>query len=399
MKKKRLAALGLTILLCLGLGLQCAASGLDETAQATAAQESGRFAMPNFDVGAKAAVLMARDSGEILYVKNADEELPIASITKVMTLLLTFEAIDAGKISLSDIVPVSEHAYSMGGSQIWLEPGEQFTLEEMVKAICICSANDAAVAVAEYVGGSEPVFAEMMNQKAAELGMEHSHFVNACGLDTEGHYSSARDVAIMSRELMVNHPKILEYTGIWMDSLRNGQTELTNTNKLLKRYPGTNGLKTGTTGKAGVCISASVQRDGLDLIAVVLGCASSEERFDAATTLLDYGFANFEAVSFPQLSAPPTLPVTGGVEEEIGLEYEMPQTLLVKKGEGSALTATASLPEEVEAPVAQGAQIGTVKLTVGGETLGEYPIAAAQNVAKMDFSLAFGLLWKALTTL
>ena len=252
-----------------------------------------------FDLPCQAAILVDEDSGTVLYEKNADEQRPIASITKVMTLLLTFEAMEAGKISREDTVPVSEHAYSMGGSQIWLEPGEEMTLDDMLKAICISSANDAAVAVAEYVGGSEGAFVSMMNEKAAALGMDRTHFENACGLDSEGHLSTARDVATMSREVLLHHPEVEDYCMIWSDSLRGGETQLVNTNKLLRRYTGITGLKTGTTGKAGVCISASAERDGLRLVAVVLGAASSEDRFDAATALLDYGFAHYESAAAP----------------------------------------------------------------------------------------------------
>ena len=200
----------------------------------------------DFDVPCAAAVLIDEDSGTVLYEKNADERRPVASITKVMTLLLTFEALQAGKIALGDIVPVSEHAYHMGGSQIWLEPGEQLTLQEMLKAICISSANDAAVAVAEFVAGSESAFVDTMNARAAALGMTATHFANACGLDEEGHLSSARDVAVMSREMLLHHPEVREYCTVWMDTLRGGRTQLVNTNKLLKSYPGITGLKTGT---------------------------------------------------------------------------------------------------------------------------------------------------------
>ena len=206
---------------------------------------------------------------------------------------------EEGRIHADDLVPVSEHAYHMGGSQIWLEPGEQMTLDDMLKAICIASANDAAVAVAEYVGGSEPVFVSMMNEKAAALGMTNTHFENACGLDAEGHLSTARDVAVMSREVLLNHPQVKEYCTVWQDSLRGGETQLVNTNKMLKSYTGITGLKTGTTGKAGVCISASAERDGLRLIAVVLGSASGQDRFDAAAAMLDYGFANYENAAAP----------------------------------------------------------------------------------------------------
>ena len=262
-------------------------------------------AQPQLSLNCRAAILVDQDTGTVLYEKNADEQVPIASITKLMTLLLTFEAIRDGKLTLDTPVPVSEHAYHMGGSQIWLEPGEQFTLDEMLRAICVSSANDAAVAVAELVGGSEPVFVEQMNARAAELGMTNTTFRNACGLDTEGHLSTARDVAVLSRYLLNTCPELLHYTGIWTDSLRNGQTQLVNTNKLLRRYSGITGLKTGTTSGAGVCISASATRDGLTLIAVVLGSPSSADRFHSATTLLDYGFANYAAAPLPTLPERP----------------------------------------------------------------------------------------------
>ena len=258
-----------TLLLCLVLVVLSLLRGF-------AASAAGIIPATNadFDVPCAAAILIDEDSGTVLYEKNADARRPIASITKVMTLLLAFEALEAGKIHLADFVPVSEHAYHMGGSQIWLEPGEQFTLDEMIKAICVSSANDAAVAVAELVGGSEPGFVQMMNARAAELGMVNTTFHNACGLDTEGHLSTAHDVAIMSREILNTCPEVLHYTGIWTDSLRNGQTQLVNTNKLLRRYSGITGLKTGTTSGAGVCISASATRDGLTL-------QMKEEDFDA----------------------------------------------------------------------------------------------------------------------
>ena len=368
MLKKRLLALALCCVLAAALCMPAFAEPL----------AAGRFALPDFDVPCRAAVLIDLSSGTVLYEKEADTPMPIASITKVMTLLLTFEAIDAGKVSLQDTVPVSDHAYNMGGSQIWLEPGETFTLDEMIKAICVSSANDAAVAVAEFIGGSEPAFAELMNQKAAELGMVNTTFKNACGLDEAGHLSTARDVAIMSREMLLKHPQITDYTTIWMDTLRGGQTQLLNTNKLLKRYQGITGLKTGTTSGAGVCISASASRDGLDLLAVVLGAASSNEWFDAATALLDYGFANFENVTAPAPeNAPTSLPVTGGAEETVGLEYAAPQKLLVQKGEGSALTAELELPQTLAAPLAAGQQVGTVTVRSGETVLGSWPVTAA----------------------
>lgn len=354
---------------------------------------------PALELPCRAACLIDQQTGTVLYEKNADQQMPIASITKVMTLLLTFEAVHNGQLTMDTPVPVSEHAYHMGGSQIWLEPGEQFTLDELIKAICVCSANDAAVAVAEFVGGSEPVFAEMMNARAAELGMTHTRFVNACGLDAEGHYSSARDVAAMSLALL-RHPKILEYSGIWMDTLRGGETQLTNTNKMLKSYAGITGLKTGTTNGAGVCISASAVRDGMGLLAVVLGSPSSKERFESATAMLDYGFATFEAGAFPQITGrADTLRVTGGVEQQVALDYTVPEKMLLKKGEGQTLTAAVVLPEKLDAPVAAGTQVASVTLKAGEEILGEYPVTTRSEVPQMDWGTALSLLTKALFTL
>ena len=340
----------------------------------------------DFDVPCAAAVLIDEDSGTVLYEKNADERRPVASITKVMTMLLTFEALQAGKISLTDIVPVSEHAYHMGGSQIWLEPGEQLTLQEMLKAVCISSANDAAVAVAEFVAGSEPAFVERMNARAAELGMTATHFANACGLDEEGHLSSARDVAVMSREMLLHHPEVRDYCTVWMDTLRGGKTQLVNTNKLLKSYPGITGLKTGTTGKAGVCITASAERDGLRLIAVVLGAASGKERFEAAKTLLDYGFAHYDSaeVALPD-DAPEELPVQRGTAETAALDYAAPERLLVPKGEGSDLQTKILLPDALQAPVQQGSSVGSWQLLRGETVLQELPICAAQDVQALSF--------------
>ena len=388
MLKKRLLALALCFVLAAALCMPAAAEPL----------AAGRFALPDFDVPCRAAVLIDLDSGTVLYEKEPDTPMPIASITKVMTLLLTFEAIDAGKVSLQDTVPVSDHAYNMGGSQIWLEPGETFTLEEMIKTICVSSANDAAVAVAEFIGGSEPAFAELMNQKAAALGMTNTTFKNACGLDEAGHLSTARDVAVMSREMLLNHPQITNYTTIWMDTLRGGATQLLNTNKLLKRYQGVTGLKTGTTSGAGVCISASASRDGLNLLAVVLGAASSAERFDAATALLDYGFANFENVAAPAPeNAPASLPVTGGAEESVELRYAAPEKILVQKGEGAALTAALELPGTLAAPLAEGQQVGTVTVYSGETALGSWPVTADSAVQPMTMRLGFERLLAALT--
>ena len=346
----------------------------------------------------RAAILVDQATGTVLYEKNADQPMPIASITKVMTLLLTFEAVHAGKFSLSSPVPVSAHAAGMGGSQIWLEPGEQFTLDEMLRAICVSSANDAAVAVAELVGGSEGAFVALMNAKAAELGMSGTTFKNACGLDTEGHLSTARDVAVMSRAILTECPEVLHYSGIWTDTLRGGETMLVNTNKLLRRYDGITGLKTGTTGGAGVCISASASRDGLDLIAVVLGSNSSAERFEAATALLDYGFAQYEAAPLPDLSGRPLrLEVTGGTAADVPLDYSaLPERLLVPRGGAGDLTAALELPDSAAAPLDRGSQVGVVTVTAGGRTVGSWPVRAAAGAARMDFAAAARLLLESL---
>ena len=355
--------------------------------------EQGRFELPQFDVPCKTAILIDQDSGTVLYEKQADAQVPIASITKVMTMLLAMEALEQGRVQLTDIVPVSEHAYSMGGSQIWLEPGEQLTLDEMMRAICVSSANDAAVAVAEFLAGSEQAFVEAMNQKAQELGMTSTTFRNACGLDEPGHLSTARDVARMSREILTKHPKIMEYTGIWMDSLRQGQTQLINTNKLLKRYEGITGLKTGTTGGAGVCLTASATRNGLSLIAVVLGSPSSGERFTAATTLLDYGFANYEnhPLSLPS-EAPQTIAVEQGSQETVALTYQMPGGVLLRQGETADLEVKVELEPSVQAPVEQGRQLGTVTVWCGQQQLGQWPVTAAQEVPRLDLRLALNRL-------
>ena len=382
-----------TLLLCLMLAALSILRGFTASAA-----EFTPATTADFDVPCAAAILVDEDSGTVLYEKNADARRPIASITKVMTLLLTFEALEAGKISLDDFVPVSEHAYHMGGSQIWLEPGEEMTLNDMLKAICISSANDAAVAVAEYIGGSEPAFAEMMNARAAELGMTNTHFVNACGLDEPEHLSTARDVAAMSREMLLHHTEVRDYCSIWMDTLRGGATQLVNTNKLLKSYSGITGLKTGTTGKAGVCISASAERNGLRLIAVVLGADSGKERFQAASTLLDYGFSHFEsaAAELPA-DAPLSLPVERGTAESVALTYTAPERCLMPKGESSTLQVALDLPQKLAAPIRAGETVGTVKISNGSVELASYPVTAAQDVDALSFTyclrrLAEGLL-------
>ncbi len=272
------------------------------------------FALDEGSISAPSAILMEARTGKILFEKNAHENRPCASITKVMTLLLVFEAMDSGRLSLDDTITSSAHAASMGGSDIWLEEGESMTADDMIKATVVASANDAAVALAEHISGSEDAFVEQMNARAKELGMDDTTFKNCNGLDEEGHLTSAYDVALMSRELM-KHEKIYDYTSIWLDYLRNGETQIVNTNKLLKTYKGITGLKTGTTDDAGCCMAASAQRDGMTLLSVVLGCDTGKQRFADSAALLDYGFANY---AVKELKAPEDLPdtlsVNGGME-------------------------------------------------------------------------------------
>ena len=364
-----------------GAGLRVAIGGTGPAVQADApAVLAAAPANSGLQLECRAAILMEPETGRVLYEKAPDERMPIASITKLMTLLLTFEAIRGGKLTLDTPVPVSEHAYHMGGSQIWLEPGEQFTLDEML------------------VGGSEPVFVEQMNARAAELGMTNTTFRNACGLDTEGHLSTARDVAVLSRYLLNTCPELLHYTGIWTDSLRNGQTQLVNTNKLLRRYSGITGLKTGTTSGAGVCISASATRDGLTLIAVVLGSPSSADRFHSATTLLDYGFANYAAAPLPPLPERPlALAVKGSAEDSVPLDYAaLPETILIEKGTASALRAELTLPEALEAPIEKGRTVGKVSVFQDDTLLNEYEVKAAADASLLTFGGALELLWQCL---
>ena len=389
----RSLALGCAAALCLWLGMAAPAAAAQTPALLAAAQQAAGQA-PELSLPCRAAVLIDQGTGTVLYEKNASQRAPIASITKVMTLLLTFEAIHDGRLTLDTPVPVSEHAASMGGSQIWIEPGEHFTLDEMLRAICVSSANDAAVAVAELVGGSEEAFVAQMNAKAAQLGMEDTTFKNACGLDTEGHLSTARDVAVMSRAILNECPEVLHYSGIWTDTLRGGETMLVNTNKLLRRYEGITGLKTGTTGGAGVCISASASRDGLDLIAVVLGSSSSAERFEAATTLLDYGFSAYEAAPLPDLGGRPLyLDVTGSIVEDVPLDYTaLPERLLVPKGGAGALTARVDLPAVSGAPLERGSQVGSVTILSGEQPVGSWPVRAAADAAVLDLAGAVRLM-------
>mgnify|MGYP002537428671 CR=1 FL=1 len=348
-------------------------------------------------VSCPSALLMEKQTGTVLFAQDEHTPREPASVTKIMTLLLVMEAIDSGALSYDDVVTGSAHAAGMGGSQIWLKENEQMTVRDLLKAVCIVSGNDAAVALAEHLAGSEDAFVERMNARAQELGMNDTHFVNCTGLPAERHLTSAYDIALMSRELIWRHPDIRRFTTIWMDSLRGGASMLVNTNKLLKSYRGITGLKTGTTGKAGVCISASAERDGLRLIAVVLGSASGKERFQAASTLLDYGFAHYEsaAAALPG-DAPQTLPVEHGTAATVPLNYESPGHCLMPKGEGGALEAVVELPASLSAPVAAGEQVGRIKILHQGTEMCSYPITAAQNVDALSFRYCLRLLAQSL---
>ncbi len=347
---------------------------------------------------AQAAVLLETEGGRVLLEKNPDTPLAPASVTKVMTLLLVMEALDQGQLALDQEVVCSEHAASMGGSQIWLEPGERMTVEDLLKATAIASANDASVALAELIAGSEGAFVERMNQRAQELGMENTHFENATGLDAEGHLSTARDIAIMSRALLT-HPKIKDYSTVWMDTLRDGQTQLVNTNKLVRFYEGCTGLKTGTTDAAGSCLAASAQRDGLELVAVVLGSPSSDERFSAARALLDYGFANYVRLPLPAPQAAPTVPVTGGVAPQVAWMSKGPGAVVVRAADRQAVEQQVELAEDLQAPVELGQILGRVTVTAGGSPVCEYELVAAEAVEEMTFSRALGRLVEGLLRL
>ena len=349
------------------------------------------------DVNAKSALLMDAATGTVLFEKNAHEALAPASVTKIMTMLLIMEAIDSGSIGYDDMVTASESAAAKGGSQVYLKAGEQMAVSEMLKSIAVSSANDCACAMAEHLSGSEGAFVDRMNERARELGMEDTHFVNCTGLDDSPeaarHRTSAYDIALMSRELLTRHPDIKKYTTIWMDTIRNGAFGLSNTNKLIRFYPGATGLKTGFTSGAGYCLSATAQRDGMELIAVTMGCESAKIRNAACKQLLDYGFANFALVS-PDLEDVPSVPVVLGKEKDVSLELSGARQLLIPKAKKAGITQSVSLEESVNAPVEQGAVLGTLTVKSGGETLLEIPLSAAKAVEKLTFGDVFLMVLK-----
>lgn len=379
MKKygKGLFAVLLTLLLAVGIALPALAEETDA-----------------LQLESKSAVLMDAGTGTVLYEKNSHEAMPPASVTKVMTLLLIYEAEAAGQFQWEDTVQISEHAASMGGSQVFLEPGETQTAAELTKCIAIASANDAAVAMAEFVAGSEEAFVERMNQKAQELGMEETHFVNACGLDVDGHETSAYDIALMSRALMTKFPEIKEYTTTWQDTIihktRKGESEfgLTNTNKLIKWYEGATGLKTGSTGKALYCLSGTAERNGLHLIGVVMAAPDFKLRFQETMKLLDYGFANYSAQKgLPAGKEMGQIPVTKGMRDTVSAVVKEEISVLLKKDAGSEWETKTELLPAMDAPVAAGEKVGELIYLIHGEEVGRTDLVTAAAVEKANINV------------
>ena len=339
-------------------------------------------------VAAKSALLMDAATGTVLLEQNAHEKLPPASVTKVMTMLLIMEAIDSGKIGWNDTVTASETAAAKGGSQIYLKVGETMTVTDMLKSVAVSSANDCACALAEHIAGSEDAFVQLMNQRASELGMNDTHFVNCTGLDDDeaakAHLTSAYDIALMSRELMVNHPDIKKFTTIWMDTVRDGTFGLANTNKLVRFYKGTTGLKTGYTTKAGFCLSATARRDGMELIAVVLGSETSQDRFQSCKQMLDYGFANY-ALVHPAPEGSHTVPVTLGKQQTVSAVPAEDTAFLIDKAQLSQVKIQVAMDDSVAAPVSKGQRLGTMTISAGGQVLRQIPMVATEAVQKKGF--------------
>lgn len=340
-------------------------------------------------VDAQACLLMEKTTGEVLYAVNEHEQLEPASVTKIMTLLLVMEAIDSGSLHYDDMVTASAYACSMGGSQIWLKENEQMTVGEMLKAVCVASANDASVALAEHIAGSAEAFVEKMNQRAAELGMEDTHFVNPTGLPAEGHVTSAYDIALMSRELILHHPDIRRFTTIWMDTLRDGEFGLSNTNKLIRYYEGATGLKTGSTDSALYCLSATAEREGMELIAVILKSPTSTQRFESAKVLLNYGFAAYGLAEVEPEEPLTAIPVRLGTAASVTVEMEGEEKLLVTKDKIGTMEVQTQLETELAAPVEKGQQVGTLTVTSGEEILAQLPLVAGETVERLSYRQIF----------
>ncbi len=336
-------------------------------------------------VDAAACLLMEKTTGEILYAVNEHEQYEPASVTKIMTILLVMEAIDSGALSYDDAVTASAYACSMGGSQIWLKENEQLSVRDMLKAVCVASANDCSVALGEHLAGSADAFVERMNQRAKELGMNDTHFVNPTGLPAEGHVTSAYDIALMSRELILNHPDIRSYTTIWQDTLRNGEFGLSNTNKLIRFYQGATGLKTGSTDSALYCLSATAERDGMELIAVILKSPTSTQRFEGAKVLLNYGFAAYGITDIQPETPLAPIPVAMGERESVMPRISGSTSLLTEKAKLSDISVTVEIEPQLSAPVEEGEQVGTLTARSGDETLITIPIVAGESVARLTY--------------
>ena len=363
--KKRIPALLLALLCCLPLPVHAV----------------------ELPVEAKAALLMEKETGQVLFATEEHQRLEPASVTKIMTLLLTMEAISRGELRYEDTVTVSKNAASMGGSQVYLSEGEQITVEELLKAVCVSSGNDASVALAEQVSGVTELFVQQMNNRAKELGMVDTCFLNPTGLPAEGHVTSAYDIALMSRELILRHPDLRRFTTIWMDTIRGGEFGLSNTNKLIRFYEGATGLKTGSTDAAGYCISATAERSGMELIAVVLGGETSQQRFEDAKTLLNYGFSTY-ALADVTPAERQTVPVKLGRAPSVEAVLEAGK-LLVGKGQAGSLSQTVTLREDLVAPVEKGQTVGTLTVQCGDATLAELPLTAADTVERMTWGDLF----------
>jgi D-alanyl-D-alanine carboxypeptidase (penicillin-binding protein 5/6) len=372
MKRITAALLALALLLTPAYAAD-AAAGEDSAAQTAAA----------LTISAPAAILMEKTTGTVLYEQDAYTQYEPASVTKVMTLLLVMEAIDAGQLDWDDMVTASSYAVSMGGSQIWLKENEQLSVRDMVKAVTVVSANDCAVALAEAVAGSEEAFVARMNQRAAELGMERTQFLNCTGLPASGHVTCAYDIALMSRELILNHPEIREFTTIWMDTLRDGQFQLSNTNKLIRYYEGATGLKTGSTDSALYCLSATAERDGMELIAVVMHAPTSNDRFESAKALLSYGFANYTLLPvYPDQAIPPVA-VTLGKLDTVQPVTSRECSILVEKSQAGSVTTQLTVTDSVAAPVAEGQKLGELQVYVDGELRDTIDLVASQAVERL----------------
>lgn len=348
-------------------------------------ETSGEVGENFLDLSCESAILISQDTGEVLYEHNAHEKLRPASVTKVMTILLIMEEIDSGRLSYSDKISCSEKASSMGGSQIWLDTREELTVDEMLKAICVVSANDCTVAMAEHIAGSEEMFVNRMNERAKELGMNDTTFKNCHGIDEDGHETSSYDIALMSRELLRNHPSITKYTTIWMDSLRDGKSELVNTNKLIRNYQGATGLKTGSTSLALFNLSASATRDDLSLIAVIMRAPSTKERFSCARKLLDYGFSTFKYKKFAEKDVEVmNVPINKGVVSEASVKYaDTSGKIMNKKSEGN-IEQEIIINDNVSAPIEAGQVLGRVEFKVDGEAVASVDLVAENDVAKLN---------------